>query len=133
MKGLNRHIENADAAIFIVGHNTPRCAQMLRCVRSACTLHERAAASFEAGWSLYQDHYAKDGGAFGVLIHSRLRERGPVMAMGLASEVARVASVLSLKAREISRRDLTPLAVDDIFLATVRAVVAELSHTVGHA
>jgi hypothetical protein len=133
MKGANRHLENADTAIFLVSHNSELCCAMLKTMRSPGTLSSGASSTFEAAWRLYKDKFADNGGVFGALIHGRLRAVGPVMAMGHCTEAARLAEMLSLKAREITRTTLTPIMTEKALEAAVAGVVAKLAHVEGSA
>ena len=133
MMDFKRICAGSDTVIFIVGKDTDLCTTMLDLLRAPGMLSPSAAAVFETGWSIYEKQYAADGGAFGALIHRWLKKRGPVLAMGHADQVPIITRMLILKARSITRRDLTPTFADRIFEAAATAVSAELSATEGNA
>jgi hypothetical protein len=133
MTTSNRHFKDADTAIMIVIAGSPLCVSMLKTMRSPGTLSSGASSTFEAAWRIYKETYAANGGVFGVLIHGRLRAVGPVVVMGLCAEVATVAEMLSLKAREITHATVTPIMADPALQPAVNAVIARLTHVEGHA
>jgi hypothetical protein len=102
-------------------------------IRAPGRLSPAAIDVFESAWGMYLSRYATGGGPIGVLLHRGMRKRGPVIAMGESTEVSRITELLTLKARAISRSDLTPLIVDTVFETTARAVAAELSASLGSA
>jgi hypothetical protein len=130
---LARLYARSDTAIFIVGHDTELCATMLGLLRAPGTLSPSAAALFENIWGIYKNYYARGGAAFGALVHSRMKARGPVTGMCGADQVAKMTEILSLKARSITRADLTPIFVDHIFETAAASAAAELSATKGSA
>jgi hypothetical protein len=125
--------ENADTAIMIVTAGSPTSTDMLNIMRSPGTLSSTASALFESMWRAFELKFAKDGGVFGALIHGRLHAVGPVIMMGRRREVALIAEILTLRARELTRRSLTPIIMDEDIEATVATVVAELSEVEGSA
>jgi hypothetical protein len=131
MKNLERICAGCDMAIFITRHDTALCAELLAVIRAPGWLSSNAATVFESGWRMYLARYAAAGGPIGILIHNKMRERGPVLAMGESTEVGRITELLTLKARTITRSEFTPLIVDAVFETTARNVAAELSATVG--
>lgn len=122
---------DCDTVILITRHDSELCAELLSMIRAPGRLSSNAAAIFEAAWRLYLSRYAVVGGPIGVLIHRQMRKRGPVLAMGKSTEVRRIAEMLTLKARTITRSASTPLIVDAVFETTARSVAAELSATLG--
>lgn len=131
VKVFERLCAGCDTAIFITRYDSGLCAELLAMIRAPGMLSASAAAVFESAWRIYLSRYATAGGPIGVLVHHQMRRCGPVLAMGEPTAVARITELLILKARALTRSNLTPLIIDAEFDTTARSVAAELSAAEG--
>jgi hypothetical protein len=125
--------DRSDTLVFIVKSGTNLSAQLLGLLRTPDFLEPTAAARFENGWTRYLTDYAGAGGVFGALISPHMKTLGPILAMGEVDQLANLTRTLSLRAREITRRNFTPIMYEKEFESTVRAVSAELTMSEGNA
>ena len=131
MSTFSKLAESCDTVITIAANGSDLYRRTIGYLQSPGVLGDEAAETFATALDLFERAFPS--GAIGILAFPGFHRAGPTLAMGAASEAARIVETLALRARMVTKSRRTPVVLDPAFEREGLAVVARLTETEGNA
>lgn len=131
MNDLERLADRFDTIVALASRGSPLYQHAIKFLRGAAALSTDALSAVETALDLFEQEFPN--GVIGILLFPGFERVGPILIMGNASETETLVEFLSRRARDITRKSLTPILLDPALEKIATAAVARITETAGEA